>query len=806
MPVGIGFVVLIDEGGNEVARALSARDGRFSLRAPGAGTYRLRSERIGYRATVSQPLEIPPQATVSHTLRVTAIPIVLSAVEVPGEDRCRISPDRAAETGVVWEEIRKALAATAWDGTQELARYRTYNFERTRNPNRRSITGERGRVLAGVARQPYHSRPAELLARQGYVVEFRDSTSYDLPDPGVLMHDSFLASHCFRVVRDPAGRPGQVGLAFESTSGRSVADVTGALWLDEETSQLTTLEVGYTQLPHGLEDERVGGTIEFLMLPSGAWIVSRWELRTPMIRLGPSANPFDRGPRQVATIRGFRDFGGEVLEITTREGDKILPATLAHVTGTVYDSSKAAPLRGAFLSVLGTDFSAISDRAGRYELAVPLEGDYLVTLNHPWLDSIAVPELEQRLRFHRDTTQLVDFAIPHVAGAVHRICGGRDPHPLGRVIVGVVRREGSASPVTGATVTARWQSIAGSSQGYIVNHLREQVRTDDAGFFAVCDVPAGRSVTLHAAKSGAASREASVLFPYLGGENLLMAWDRRPGQPYEYQYPAPKHVWKLDLTVGPERSSGVAAVPLPRSSLSGIVVDNSTGQPIGNALIHLNGRDSTVSRDDGTFAILDAAWLPEANAVAVRRLGYQPWVLEIGLHEDHHHVELSIALEPQAVALDPVEVTAELMEQYLTDVGFYRRQQFNPGGHFMGREEIEQRLGRVNYVEELLTGVVGVQVGDPVAGGVGHTLRFARGKFSFRDCSTPLIFVDGMRIEITPHGGALAAVYNTTLSEVVRPEEVYAIEVYRTPSQIPVQYGGAQSACGVLLIWTRRGR
>ena len=104
-----------------------------------------------------------------------------------GEDRCKVSPDRAAETGLVWEEIRKALAATAWDGTQELARYRSYSFERTLNPNRRLITGERGRVVERVARQPYVSRPAELLAQEGYVIEFPDSTVYNLPDPGVLV-------------------------------------------------------------------------------------------------------------------------------------------------------------------------------------------------------------------------------------------------------------------------------------------------------------------------------------------------------------------------------------------------------------------------------------------------------------------------------------------------------------------------------------------------------------------------------------------------------------------------------------------
>jgi hypothetical protein len=36
--------------------------------------------------------------------------------------------------------------------------------------------------------------------------------------------------------------------------------------------------------------------------------------------------------------------------------------------------------------------------------------------------------------------------------------------------------------------------------------------------------------------------------------------------------------------------------------------------------------------------------------------------------------------------------------------------------------------------------------------------------------------------------------------------DVEAIEVYRRPSEIPVQYGGPTRGCGVILIWMRRGR
>ena len=52
------FVVLVDQGGQEVARVLTGDAGTFLLRAPAPGTYRLQSKRIGFRMTASQPFAL----------------------------------------------------------------------------------------------------------------------------------------------------------------------------------------------------------------------------------------------------------------------------------------------------------------------------------------------------------------------------------------------------------------------------------------------------------------------------------------------------------------------------------------------------------------------------------------------------------------------------------------------------------------------------------------------------------------------------------------------------------------------------
>jgi hypothetical protein len=313
VPVGTGFVVLLDSEGSEVARALSTSDGDFVLRAPSSGTYRLRSERIGYRAQESGLLNIRADGTLTFTLKIIALPVILAAVEVRGMDECAVNPERAAATAVIWEEIRKALAATTWDSAQELAHYRGYSYERDLAQHRTRVTREEGRSIEGLAGQPYVSLPAEQLARDGYAVERDDGLWYNLPDARVLLDDSFLSTHCFHVVRDSVDRPGLVGLAFDPVASRAVADVRGTLWLAEESSGLASLEVSFTNLPGWVRDDRVGGTVDFMQLPSGAWIVQRWQVRTPktvreasvtIVVIHKRSNFFGRWPYRLYALSG----------------------------------------------------------------------------------------------------------------------------------------------------------------------------------------------------------------------------------------------------------------------------------------------------------------------------------------------------------------------------------------------------------------------------------------------------------------------------------------------------------------------
>jgi len=793
VPVGTGFVVLLNEHGVEVARALTSSEGQFDVAAPNSGVYHLRSERIGYGAFVSDPFELQSDTILSLELKVTALPVRLDAVEVAGEDRCHVNPERALATGLVWEEIRKALAATAWSGTQELYHYRKYSYTRDLSANRRSVTRETGRTREGVTAQPYMSLPASQLAAGGYIIQRGNENWYYVPDARVLLDDAFLSTHCFHVVRDSVEHPGRVGLAFEPTPDRAVTEVRGALWLDQSTSELHTLEVAYTELPGNVADELAGATVEFMKLPSGAWIVQRWQARTPLIHTRVRGNAVEGARRQEAVISGFQDIGGEILEITASDGSKIYPATLAHLIGSIFDSTKSQPLAGGHVVIAGTDFWTSTDRNGAFHLAVPLEGEYTVSFAHPWLDSIGLDSPEIAVDLARERTDTVAVMIPHSTTVAVQLCGAGPNRQDLRVVVGRVAGSDHEA-VSGARVTASWQEVVPDEERFTIRDMQQVGETGDAGFFVLCGLPLGRPLSIKADHQRRKSRTANVIFPRMADGDLLYAWDRRPDQAYSHSYPAPPPIWMVNLTIGIEDET--RTITISQAVLSGLVADRVSGQGLEGVAVSLNSRESVVSREDGTFDLVAAQWVRGANTISFRRTGYRDWVQELWIGESESPVSLSVLLEPTAViALEPIEVSAAAV-QYLEEVGFSERRERGLG-RFMDRQGIESRLGAARDIGDLLTAIPGVIIVPDGRDGMSGTLLRVTGMPSGPGggCAAPKLFVDDRQIPFDTF---------ESLAQVIRPEDVIGIEIYRSPAEMPARYGGAESGCGVVLIWTNQ--
>jgi hypothetical protein len=254
------------------------------------------------------------------------------------------------------------------------------------------------------------------------------------------------------------------------------------------------------------------------------------------------------------------------------------------------------------------------------------------------------------------------------------------------------------------------------------------------------------------------------------------------------------------------------ATPLPAQILRGKVLDAATGAGVAETAVRAlspEGRDVGHGRTgaDGTFSF--QLRVPATVHIEAQRTGYRTTTtgeLPVGLHET---VNVEVKLSAAAIAIEPLRVTARVQpprRRTLELNGFYDRERQGIG-KYLRREEIE-RHGRSNLAQVLSyvpgTAVLRRGMHDyiyfPRNGGPGlGRLRSSAGRAPAKwgppgNGCLPRLFVDGMRA---------AYDIDSDINSVVDPEQVEAVELFRGPSEIPVEFNDSNSQCGVILIWTR---
>jgi len=333
-PVSGAFVLLVDEGGTERARGLTTGSGTFRLGAA-PGTYRLRLERIGFDDLETEPFTLARGETVRRDLRVAARAIQLSSIRVEGgEARCGMPADEALELSRVWAEARKALEATAWTDRQSYYRFDGLRGWQELDARGRPVGPPQYEPIRIYGRHPFRSVRPDDLAYGGWVQrEGARGLKFHAPDADVLLSESFLSRHCYRLVRGDAD-PGRLGIEFEPLPDRRLSDISGVLWIDRQTAELYELEFRYENLELPVDTERLGGRVVFDRLPDGGWIVRSWEIRTPLARIDRARR--DGARRQRIELAGMRVERQLVLAVW-RTGDlqaapgAVLPSDVAPV-------------------------------------------------------------------------------------------------------------------------------------------------------------------------------------------------------------------------------------------------------------------------------------------------------------------------------------------------------------------------------------------------------------------------------------------------------------------------------------------
>ncbi len=428
----------------------------------------------------------------------------------------------------------------------------------------------------------------------------------------------------------------------------------------------------------------------------------------------------------------------------------------AVVRGIVYDSLiGSAPLEGAEIWIEGTNRTARTDAAGRFEIAALPAGRWRLNFSHPLLDSLGLSAPGALVDATAGSAAVV-LATPGPAAA-HRMLCPHDPFGATGAILTLVRDAVVGTALGDVFVTAEWTVYVVGRGGIRGEPRAASARSDAAGRLLLCNVPTDVTVVLRGRSGGGPSGMALV--------DLA-------GRPFRRAY----------LLLASSAATG---------AVTG-VVRSWDGSPVPGATVIAVGTDRRALADEfGEFSLQDVAagsQVLEARAVGYPQ-GRTPATIQPGVTQ-----RVALKLGDSVQVLEPVTVETRY-QPYLKRVGFDVRRR-TAMGHFLDTTDI-RRSGAVQF-EEVFRMVPGVQLRP---NGSGYVVELQRGEGQITNPALanycpPSYFIDGVYAPQAPI---------QTPSLPVVPAEVLAVEIYSSLSSAPPQYQRMDSGCGVILIWTKRG-
>ena len=742
---------------------LTASDGRYSLKVPGPGDYFLTVERIGFGSTRVGPLDLTRVQTLPFDVEVEAAPVRLEGLQVSAERRrCDLGDDPMGETQTLWGEVRKALDAARWTEKEAGLRIQVQRRTLELDPSGRHLTGEQRWTVTSFAGNSVRTLPPAELIEDGYVQERSDFVYYYGPDADVLLSDEFLDTHCFTVVEGPEERPGLVGLAFEPMNGRDLPDIDGVMWVDRATARLERVEFYYTGLGRRPGVEQARGEVLFEELSDGRWIVRDWSIRAPLMGL---ARQFVGGQlRERVMLVGVQEEGSEVVRAVGKNVDWRGNVSWGTVTGVVWDSVGMRGLPGAEVALGGRSRLALTDSAGRFRLDDVPPGSYLVTFGHDLVDSLGIAPPWQGVVVEPEGHVEVTLAIPapNSLRAVH--CHGSG------AVVGLVRDE-RGTPLPGAVVSAEGRVAPGG--------MPRSAVTDGAGGYWICIDPPADALAL-VARFGPWSSDTVRVQPPDSGFVVT------------------------DLSV-PLRTAALPeeAVGAGRPAVVGTVVEAQTRAPVEGVRVQLLSEAGEVvaqALSDARGRVLLQPEEPGAFDLRTERMGFAPTAAPLELGPGTRRLEIRLASE--AIPLEEMVVEVRGTSLGLEREGFYLRERTGQG--IMLDRDVIQALAPV-ATGDILRRQPGVTPGPSSRGNTTRRFFVFRRATAAHDSCLPAVFLDG---QIVRQGGPIRdpdTEGRMTLDEIVPAQDIEGMEIYDSPSSVPAQFTGPGAACGVVVIWTRRG-
>jgi hypothetical protein len=224
-------------------------------------------------------------------------------------------------------------------------------------------------------------------------------------------------------------------------------------------------------------------------------------------------------------------------------------------------------------------------------------------------------------------------------------------------------------------------------------------------------------------------------------------------------------------------------------SLGLIIMMTADGDSITSSVTNSDGRFTVESETPGEFVLIASAFGFKETRAGIFELG------EGGSMD----VEFRVGADAMPIEGILVELQRPAIQHQLVRNGYVRRLQRGTG-LFITPYDIEQSSAM--RTPDLFRGIPGIAV-RTVGGGLfshtGESIQFT----SAQGYCTPTLFLDGARM--SPQ-----VVAGQSIESLLPLPTVDAIEIYRRPGEVPIEYavtsvqpGTEIGTCGVLVVWTK---
>lgn len=222
----------------------------------------------------------------------------------------------------------------------------------------------------------------------------------------------------------------------------------------------------------------------------------------------------------------------------------------------------------------------------------------------------------------------------------------------------------------------------------------------------------------------------------------------------------------------------LADIAAAQVTLRGRVVDSETGRWLSNARVTIRGIAAPITTDSvGQF---EAVLTSSADAqVTVQHIGYAPAEFKVRVPSSGT-VDRVFSLDFTGQQLDAIVVQARADQLVPRYTEFEQRRQRGLGAFFRWDELNKASFGSVG---DALRTVRGVRIRCNQ-----QTFECFAGMTRSPECP-PTWYIDGQEVR--------------SFHENTPIRDVYGIEVYRGPGEVPAEFGGSNAGCGVIVMWTK---